>query len=105
MLSYYLYADIIFDRPGLQALSDEISREREDLAIHIIFTADGDSTSNPDTQDDRIIGMATVNLWYMIEDSSGIVMQVELLSLLNYVVSNILSNLFCVGNRYYRCGH
>ena len=69
--------DIVFDRPGLQALSDEISREREDLAIHIIFTADGDSSANPDTQDDRIIGMATVNLWYMIEDSSGIVMQVD----------------------------
>jgi hypothetical protein len=67
-------SDIVFNRPGFQLLTDEISREREDVAVQIILLGEFDDDS--EYPENRVIGMATVNLWFMIEDSAPIVLQV-----------------------------
>ncbi len=68
-------SDIIFDRKACRVLSEEIDREREDLSLQIIVL--GSSSLSDDNEiSDRVLGVASVNLWFMIEDSCGIVLQV-----------------------------
>jgi hypothetical protein len=79
---------MIFDRKGFQALSEEIQLKKEDLSLQVVIfgatvSADGDALK------ESVIGIAIVNLWYMIEDSCGIIMQVTLLFYFIMYVLNV----------------
>lgn len=66
------FVDIIFDRKSFQLLSEEISHWQDDISMQVVVSGTENKSGH-----DRIIGIATINLWFMIEDSCGIVLQVQ----------------------------
>jgi hypothetical protein len=71
---------MIFDRKGFEALSEEIQFKKEDLSLQIVIFG-ATVADDGEVLKESVIGVAIVNLWYMIEDSCGIVMQVMLIIL------------------------
>lgn len=72
-----MFTDIEFDRKGYKLLSEEIEKEGDELALQIIVFGEVQRSDDADDVEDKVIGIASVNLWFMIEDSCAIVLQVS----------------------------
>lgn len=57
-------------------LADEIENERDELALQVIVFGEIQRSDDEDDIEDKVIGIASVNMWFMIEDSCAIVLQV-----------------------------
>ncbi len=58
-----------FNRDGCKYLSEEISTQRERLSLNVLLTSENDN-------DYKVLGIANVELWVMIENLCVILRQV-----------------------------
>ena len=69
-------SDIEFDRKSYKLLAEEIEREGDELSLQIIVFGEVQRSDDADDVEDKVIGIASVNMWFMIEESCAIVLQV-----------------------------
>lgn len=69
--------DLEFDRKAFQRLKEEIEDEGDELALQVIIFGEFKSSDATDEIEEKILGIASVQLWYMIDNSCAIVLQVR----------------------------
>lgn len=93
-----------FDRKGYKLLTEEIADEGDELALQIIVFGECQQSDDEDDVEDKVIGIATVNLWFMIEDSCAIVLQVSCVRNFYYFSSGYKNAIIYSGGGCDGCG-